>query len=113
MQNEAFKIGIAGAKGSFSEEAAVEYLRRYKEDPKLYGSPEKQYKDWPGIGKFLGLKERIYYKTWRQAGRAAKRLGINTATEYRKKWRADKLLHCNPYNYYKDFPGWNKFLGKK
>jgi len=32
MQNEAFKIGIAGAKGSFSEEAAVEYLRRYNKN---------------------------------------------------------------------------------
>ncbi|MCX6787809.1 MAG: DEAD/DEAH box helicase family protein [Candidatus Kaiserbacteria bacterium] len=87
-----------------------EYVDRYKEDPKLPSSPVTCYQDFPGWTKFLG-KER--YHTWQDASKAVISMGIRTRREYWRKFKEDPKLLLRPNQYYKDFPGFRKFLGKK
>ncbi len=90
-----------------------EYNRLYKKDPRLPSTPHQQYIAFPGWKKFIGSTKPKRYKTWQEAGRAAKKLGITNSTEYRQKWRKDVRLPGDPYMFYKGWPGWNKFLSKK
>ena len=88
-----------------------EYEKKYKADPKLPSQPNRVYSDFPGWKKFLSK----YYDTWQQASKAAIKLGIRTYKEYvrDKKYIADKMLPSLPPEFYKNFPGWPIFLGKK
>ena len=47
--------------------------------------------------------------TWESAAKIARRLGIKTSGEYRKKYRADPRLPSTPHRM-PDFPGWSAFL---
>jgi len=51
-----------------------------------------------------------YYVTWQKASVAAKALGIMTGAEYYAKYTLDPKLPPNLGSFYKDFPGWKKFL---
>ncbi len=94
-----------------------EYLKRYKEDPRLPSNPPRYYSDFPGWPKFLDLDS--YYETWQEAAVSARQLGIikvvgvRLSEEYTKKYKTDDRLPGNPRMFYKDFPGWSKFLGKE
>lgn len=52
------------------------------------------------------------YSTWQEASDSVSDLGINKQKEYYKKYSQDRRLPSQPSNYYKDFPGWKKFLKK-
>ena len=85
------------------------YIIDFKKDPKLPSRPETVYKDFPGYLSFFG-KDR--YKTWQEASKACKILGINSITGYQKFYKKDLKLVYDPRRIYKNFPGWTKFLGK-
>lgn len=90
-----------------------EYRRRYKEDKRLPSSPNKQYADFPGWTVFLGRTTKDFYPTWQEASKAAKRLGIKTQQEYYRRYGEDPHLNSSPHRFYKNFPGCQKFFGKK
>ncbi len=87
------------------------YQRYYKKDERLPSNPDETYKDFPGWIIFLGGS--IKYKTWKEASRAAIKLNIISGPMYTRSYRNDPKLPGNPYYFYKDFPGWKKFLGKE
>ena len=92
----------------------TQYEAKYKKDPRLPGQPRTFYKDFPGWRAFVGGRSRLgYYPTWQKAGSGAKRLKIKTGREYEKKYKKDPRLPAAPWRWYKDFPGWPKFLGRK
>lgn len=91
-----------------------EYRDGYRKDPKLPGSPPDFYPNFPGWGVFLGkpIKEEPY-PTWQEASVAAIELGIKTQKQYRLEYKKDSRLAANVDRKYSNFPGWEKFLGKK
>jgi len=84
----------------------------------LPSNPDAIYPDFPGWREFLRIKKKRgapkkdFYPTWQQARDAALKLGITTSTQYVNKdqYKLDWRLPSNPQRYYKDFPGWKKFL---
>lgn len=99
----------------------TEYLKRYKEDPRLPSEPKKKYaKDWPsenGRAIFLGIKKNCFYPTFSEAKKATLRLGITSYADYQKRYKEDPRLPSQPARTYaKDWPtkhGWAIFLGKE
>ncbi|MEK7624502.1 MAG: integrase repeat-containing protein [Patescibacteria group bacterium] len=89
----------------------LEYIHRYKQDPKLPSAPHKAYRDFPGWTVFLGGKKKEIYATWKEAGDASRRMGTSKRSEYRQKCEKDPKLPLNPEYTYQDFPGWRIFLG--
>lgn len=114
-----------------------EYLLRYKEDPKLPAHPEKKYSDeWSSWRDFLGPKAikraeqfaregnsfrrqirnksrklKPHYKSFDEAAKAARALGIKTRKSYGKSYFADPRLRANPNQIYKSsWRGWDFFL---
>src|SRR3989344_204972 len=54
------------------------------------------------------------YKTWQEAGEVAVKSNIRSCTSYEKNYkRIDLRLPAAPYNFYKDFPGWDTFLNRE
>jgi hypothetical protein len=88
--------------------------KKYKGDPRLPVLPQFYYPLFPGWNKFLGKNDRDFYVTWQKASKAAIQLGVKSSEDYAvnfKKYKSlDKKLHNRPSAYYKDFPGWGKFL---
>lgn len=89
-----------------------QYRSRYKGDPRLPSTPNKQYKDFPGWVIFLGRELKDYYKTWQEVANVVKRLGIKSQTEYLSRLSEDPKLPPSLYTCYADFPGLNKLFGK-
>jgi len=90
--------------------------KKYLKDLKLPANPHVFYSNFPGWTKFLtGKKEIKKYKTWEQASGAAKKLGIKSKQAYvhRGDYKQDPRLPSSPHTFYKNFPGWPKFLGKE
>ena len=101
----AVKIGISNSK---------QYQKNYKIDPRLVFAPNLFYKDFPGWAVFFGrYKKEPIYLTWQEASKAAIELKIKSILDYRKKYKADLKLRADPNRVYKDFPGFDIFLGKK
>lgn len=96
-----------------------EYLKRYKEDPKLTSSPEKLYKGrgWIDNYNFFGNKTPEYYKTFEEAKKTVKKLNIKTRKEYitQKRYKEDVKLPSNPSAFYKNkgWTNWDDFLGTR
>jgi superfamily II DNA or RNA helicase len=88
-----------------------EYIKKHYEDRKLPGCPHWAYEDFPGYHIFLGNDLRFYH-TWELASSAARKLKVNSALGYLKKYKKDKKLCCKPQEHYKNWPGWNIFLNK-
>ncbi len=97
-----------------------DYMKRYREDPRLHSNPVYHYKeDFVGWADFLGTgnkstRERSaeLYATYEEASAAARALGIKTKEEYAKRYREDPKLTSSPNGKYgKDFKGWKDFLG--
>lgn len=83
--------------------------RRKAINSKLSGYPDIYYKDFPGWSKFLGK----IYETWQEASAVCIANKVLSGTDYNNRRKAiDSKLPSNPYEHYKDFPGWKKFLGK-
>ena len=89
-----------------------DYLRkkRYKEDPLLPSNPEKTYinKGWVNWYIFLGAKSPDIYDTYLKAKKAAKKLGISSMKEYKKRYKEDPSLPSSPSEIYKN-KGWKSF----
>lgn len=88
-----------------------DYKKRYKCDPELPASLHTTYKNFPGWRKFVGKGD--FYSTWKKASKAALRLGINSFSDYGKKYKRDLKLPSSLCKTYDDFPGWSVFLKKK
>lgn len=104
----AIKLGI---------KTQAEYLRRYKEDPLLYSSPNKFYakSGWTSWHEFLGIKNHPPYKTYDQARTAAKALGATGKDSYLRLYKSDPRLVASPIQYYKNigWKGWKHFTGEQ
>lgn len=94
------RLGITSAK---------EYKALYKKDVRLPSNPDSTYPNFPGWLAFLDT-EANFYSTWQEAGRAARKLNIFSASNYRKLYRQDPRLPSAPNQMYADFPGWKEFL---
>lgn len=100
---------------------STEYQKRYKEDPRLPPNPKRFYlEEWPtkyGWVLFLGKELNSLYPTLSDAQQAAKRLGITSSTQYRKRYKEDPRLPFSPNQvYFNEWPtkdGWIFFLGEK
>lgn len=103
-------------------ESIAEYRAHYSLDPRLPADPESIYDPhWAGWGHFLNVegptrRKRSIYKSYEDASRAARRLGITTSIEYRNNYREDPKLPAHPEKRYKEFNErgkWPGFLGAK
>jgi len=89
----------------------AEYFRRYKEDSRLPSEPHRFYKNewvsWPSF-----LRGRVpKYKTFGEAMRAARSLGIETYTAYQLRYKEDPRLPSSPKKAYPhDWVSWPHFL---
>jgi superfamily II DNA or RNA helicase len=103
-----------------AKEAGVDtkedYLLLCDKDNRLPRDPWTAFKDFPGWPSFFKRKSRQFkqnpYKTWKQAARAAKKLGATTCALYQELRHKDPRLYADPIRVYKDCPDWNTFLGK-
>lgn len=84
----------------------------YKADVSLPSTPER-YAGFPGWKVFLGGQNKNYYKTWQEAGKAARKLGISKMPEYKAHYKDDPRLPGSPNTFYPDFPGYHTFLGRE
>ncbi len=89
-----------------------DYPKKFRQDPRLYMSPESAYKNFPNWFAFLGKEKKDYYKTWQEASKSAIKLGISSKPDYLANCCKDEKLPRHPYDSYKDFPGYKIFLGK-
>lgn len=92
--------------------SVAEYHDLCDKDERLPRYPRDVYEDFPGFGKMLGSKRMVEdpYPTWRIAGKAAKKLGIKSSSQYTRKYKKDSRLYAAPAERYPDFPGWARFL---
>ncbi|WP_208643713.1 VPA1269 family protein [Pseudomonas songnenensis] len=94
-----------------------DYRKRYREDPRLPARPNQIYADagWIDCYDFLGNERPDWYPTYAEAQAAAQALGIKSAPDYRKRYREDPRLPCNPSQVYADagWMDWYDFLGNE
>ncbi|MGP9799435.1 gamma-mobile-trio integrase GmtZ [Rheinheimera sp. NSM] len=90
-----------------------EYLKRYREDPCLPGSPATTYSTgWQSWPQFLGRDVKTLYATYADAQQAAQALAFTSSTEYLQRYREDPRLPSNPNKvYFADWKSWPQFLG--
>lgn len=89
-----------------------EYIKHYKDDPKLPNlasvSKYPGFKDWKDL---FGKLDK--YKTLKEASAATIALGINSDAEYNQRYKEDPRLSSVPYRYYsKDWVSWTHFFGR-
>lgn len=87
-----------------------DYKTLYYDDPKLPSRPDITYGDFPGFAKFVGRtrdpKQKDFYTTWQQVVSAARKLNINTVSDYDRLRSGDpKLPYKNLLYKYPSFPG--------
>jgi hypothetical protein len=94
--------------------SSSEYTARYKEDPKLPGSPHHSYAQsgWNGWHEFIG-KEKSPWYTYVDAQLVCQELGFKSANEYNARYREDPRLPSSPEKIYADlgWTDWYTFLG--
>ncbi|MCU8040431.1 hypothetical protein L5M37_18445 [Shewanella sp. SM69] len=92
---------------------SVEYVKRYREDPRLPSAPSANYAaEWQSWTQFFGKKEKVFYTSYDEAQQAAQALGIATLTEYQQRYNEDLRLPSSPYaTYSADWQSWPTFLG--
>lgn len=92
--------------------SSTQYLHGgYKKDARLPSDPSQKYSDFPNWREFLGRS--LLYPTWEEASVAARQLGATSSSTYRHLCKSDHRLPTNPKVKYKDFPGWEVFLGRE
>lgn len=91
-------------------ESKKDYLSRYKIDPALPSNPNTIYaKSWAGWGWARYLGREGY--TYKEAGAAARRLGLYSRKEYRERYKEDPLLPAEPSVFYKgEWVDWHDFI---
>ncbi|MCX6813199.1 MAG: DEAD/DEAH box helicase family protein, partial [Candidatus Azambacteria bacterium] len=90
----------------------VDYHQKYRVDPKLTSHPQKYYHNFPGWYVFLGKPKVEFHSTWQEANRIVRRFNIPGSAEYRLECKnLDLRLPSRPEKVYRDFPGWDTFLG--
>ncbi|QJP10018.1 VPA1269 family protein [Pseudomonas multiresinivorans] len=89
-----------------------EYQSRYREDPLLPAAPDQFYRaDWIGYPEFFGVPRKVDYKTFEEAAKSARSLGVRTKAEYKKRYSEDPYLPCHPERLYKsEWNGYGDFL---
>lgn len=94
----------------------VTYRRRYKESPCLPAAPNRTYaRDWDRIGRWSGYlrgehkRSRDLFPTIAGAMAEARRLGIRTFHEYKRRYAESPRLPAAPDQYYAD--SWRR-IGK-
>ncbi|MCJ2378777.1 integrase [Vibrio sp. ZSDZ34] len=91
----------------------LEYLARYKEDPKLPSDLAQFYsEEWVSWYDFWGKTKPTYYSTLSEAKKASLNIGITSRTDYRKRYRKDPRLPASPDVIYENWKGWYSFLNK-
>ncbi|WP_110957760.1 gamma-mobile-trio integrase GmtZ [Vibrio casei] len=92
-----------------------EYQQRYKEDERLPSCPNKIYAiDWVDWFSFLDKEKWPWYPTYAEASKAAIRLGIQSKTEYKQRYKEDERLPSSPNKTYAtDWVDWCSFLDKE
>ncbi|MBT6045934.1 MAG: integrase, partial [Candidatus Scalindua sp.] len=93
-----------------------EYHKRYKKDPRLPCKPNEIYqgKGWTDWYDLLGRETPDFYETYEEAKNAVVKLGINSKSEYRTRYKENPKLPSNPQRIYKN-KGWIEsayFFGK-
>jgi len=93
--------------------SCYQYAKQYKQlDSRLPSNPRQRYDDWPGWDTFFGRRPNDYYQTWQEAGKVCVAMGVRNQIDYFDRHKAiDKRLPSTPMAYYKDWPGWDLFLG--
>ncbi|MDB5255176.1 MAG: integrase family protein [Candidatus Nomurabacteria bacterium] len=91
--------------------SSTQYELLYKKDPRLPLKLDRSYKDFPGWDKFF--KREIFYPTWQEASKAARKLGATSRRKYKSSSKENPRLPACPDAVYVDFPDWYTFLGKK
>ena len=89
----------------------LEYIHRYKQDPKLPSAPHKAYRDFPGWTVFLGGKKRKFMLHGKKLVMLREEWGHRRGRNIAKSAKKDPKLPLNPEYTYQDFPGWRIFLG--
>lgn len=95
-----------------------EYLKNYKQDPRLPYRPDKAYQEeFKSIGGWdVFFGRTLKYETFFEASEAVKKLGIKSTKEYVKRKNEDPRLPWQPrIQYAKEWNklGPNEFFGKK
>ncbi|WNC70556.1 VPA1269 family protein [Thalassotalea psychrophila] len=100
-------------------QSILEYKKRYKEDKRLPACPNKIYEnDWEAFGKwycYLGKEKPDLFKTIQEASQSAITLGIQSQSEYNKRYKEDPRLPASPNGFYQNdweaFGSWYGYLG--
>ncbi|TKG11709.1 VPA1269 family protein [Vibrio sp. F13] len=92
-----------------------EYRHRNKEDKCLPSIPSQVYADeWIDWFSFLGKEKRSLYSTYEEAKKAAIALGVESWSEYQRRYKEDNSLPSSPtVIYVDDWVSWSSFLGKE
>ncbi len=94
-----------------------DYIKRYRENPRLPSHPDKVYADagWIDWYDFLGNKRPDFYPTYAEARAVAQALGIKRLPDYKKRYRENPRLPSNPNEVYADagWIDWYDFLGNE
>jgi len=90
-----------------------EYRGKCDTDSRLPKQPQHFYDSFPGWEKFLKFKKIKKYSTWQEASKSVVRLGIGDWEEYRVNYKKDPRLPAGPTGFYSNYPGPEKFFGKK
>lgn len=92
-----------------------DYKNKYRKDSRLPPFPQNFYiEEWNGWHDFLGASVRPFYESLIEASLAAKALGINSESEYRKRYKEDPSLPSVPSEKYADeWVDWYHFFGKR
>ncbi|TSC70833.1 MAG: Phage integrase family protein [Parcubacteria group bacterium Gr01-1014_49] len=90
--------------------SAMDYRKKRKADPRLPAVPE-YYKGFPGWTEFLG---KTKYETLKLAKEAARKLGIRTVDQYRRRHREDpRLPTWDMAPHQPGWKGWEDLLGPR
>ena len=95
----------------------TEYKKKCRKDKALPYHPDQTYrkKGWVDWYYLLGKKRPNFYKSYKQAQQAVKRMKINCRAEYRRRYDIDFRLPSHPDEYYcgKGWKGWGAFFVSK
>jgi superfamily II DNA/RNA helicase len=91
------------------------YDASYKKDSRLPGTPHRIYKeDWVSWFHFLGQKEKVFYRTLKEAKFAVQNLNISSPKEYNLRYKEDPKLPSEPWAMYEeDWVSSDDFFGRK
>ena len=93
----------------------TDYMRRCKRDKRLTTHPHRTYakKGWVNWYDFFGKAQPNFYKNYKQAEQAARKLKFTSSERYKKYHSKDPRLPSHPDEFYrgKGWCKWRKFFG--